>query len=144
PNTVCRRDPAGGAVIGQDLRQGGLVGGLDEALDRAGGQFGEGGVGRGEDGEGARARQGFRQPGGGHRGDERGVSGGGGGGVDDGRVSHRGGGSRRGGGLGVRRRRRGLGGRAGAGEDCAAGDAGGEQDAIGNEGHRSSPERPSL
>src|SRR5690606_26624308 len=83
-NKVCRRDPAGDDVIGQDLRQGGLVGGLDEALDRAGGQFGEGGVGRGEDGEGARARQGFRQPGGGHRGDERGVSGGGGGGVDDG------------------------------------------------------------
>ena len=66
-------DAAGDDVIGQDAGQRGLILGLDQRLDGAGGKPGEGGVGRREDGERTLARQRVDQAGGLDRGDQRGV-----------------------------------------------------------------------
>ena len=66
-------DAAGDDVIGQDAGQRALVLGLDQRLDRAGGQLGEGGIGRREHGERTLARQRVDQAGGLDRGDQRRV-----------------------------------------------------------------------
>ena len=83
-------DAASDDVVGENLDELILVLGLQQVFDRAGGQFGEGFVGRSEDGEGARALQRVDQAGGldgGDQGAEVGVAGGG---VDDVLVSGQG------------------------------------------------------
>ncbi len=54
-------DAAGDDVVGEDLVEGVLVLRLDQGVDGAGGQFGEGVVGGREDGEGAGAVEGVDQ-----------------------------------------------------------------------------------
>ena len=55
---LLRADPAGDDVIGEDFDEGVFVLRLDEGVDGAGGEFGEGIVSRGEDGEGTGAVEG--------------------------------------------------------------------------------------
>ena len=80
--TSCGHHFAGDDVVLQDLLQLLLVLGLEQAFDRAGGEFGEGFIGRREDGEGAGALEGVDQAGGLHGGD-KGVELGRCGGVDN-------------------------------------------------------------
>ena len=96
-------DLAGDDVVGQDLRQLGLVLGLQQGVERAGRQAGEGGVGRREDGERARALERLDQAGGLDGLDQRAELAGRDGGVDDvagGGLGRAGGDARREGGGG--------------------------------------------
>ncbi len=69
-------DLAGDDVVGEDLYEGGLVLRLDEVVDGACGELGEGGIGGSEDGEGASAFEGVDETGSLDGGDEGLVDGG--------------------------------------------------------------------
>ena len=81
---VGRHDFGWDDVIGEDRNEFGFVLGLQQRINRAGGQFGESSIGGRKNGERTGAAQGFDEPGGLHGGDERGVIGRADGDFDDG------------------------------------------------------------